>query len=547
MNRPRSIPQGRLMQLWITTPLICVAIYSLFTPLGALARTTVATSTPFLSTASFDYDPITSLKANPTINGSATTTGPLSFTLTTLKGVVMYQDLSVLVAGGRFAETVYPPVANGTYALSLASGGHVLATTTLTVGLRTVPSIDLDPTLPGYDVADGHLMRFRVHANGQSSVGIAQLAFSIIPSSVDVEDIQLYGFSDSGYSHSIVPGDTASTTSPLNSTLAELSATSSSVVIVPDEPIEVPAGDTYYFDLMGTVTPSDVTYDVETTLLGDHNAHFAEYADLAPTSNLVWSPDTYGTSSLNNLDWVNASLVTGVPEEGLIEVRSSPPPTDGPSCSITTSTSTAAAGTPVTLTWNTSNSTSAVWSGGVADALFGSKTYTLGSTTHTYILSVSGPYGQSNCFATVAVPGTSSVGAPVIPVDGFTATPTTGNVTFSTTFTGSVNNNKVCSAQTFTLGYGDGTASSTITVPVNTCKAVAFTLSHNYTTVGTFTAGLYRSTGTTTSQRIQTQVITSKAKLAFGGNGIGNVANALTAVGGNIARMWQLIFRLFGR
>jgi hypothetical protein len=507
-------------------------------PIIAGARAAVSTPAPIpVGQASFDYNPLTSLKANPTITGSASSSAPLRFTATDASGTLMFSDQSLWVSGGRFSETIYPPIANGAYSLAITLGSTTLATSTLTVGLRTEPIVGLDDSLSSYDVADGHLMRFTLQARGTSGVGVGQLSFAVMPSNATVQDISLYGYTDPNFTIPII----ASSTGLLNSTSTEISATSSVVTIVPDTPIEISAGDTYYFDLVGTVTPQSTAYNVETTLLNDTDPHFGVYNDIASTSNLVWSPNTYGVSSPDMLDWINGALVGGVPQDGLIEVRTNPPPTNAPACSLDASTSSAPQGTPVTLTWSTTGATSVVWDTGAHDAFFGVKTYTLGSTTHTYILNVSGPYGQSNCFATVVVPSATVVATTT--VDGFTATPTTGSIPLSVTFAGSVNNAKSCAAQTFSLGYGDG-ATSTIAVAVNVCKAQAFTFTHSYTKVGTTTAGLYKGVGTSTAQRIQTQVIVAKAKVAFNGN-TSNMAAALVGFLSGFTQVFQTITRWF--
>ena len=550
MNRSPSIPYAHRAHIGVGDyglMLLLVGILVLWlmvasAPMKAGARAAVPAAAPVpVGQASFDYNPLTSLKANPTITGSASSSAPLSFTVTNAKGALVYSDTSLWVSGGLFSETIYPPISNGTYALAIIMGSTTLATSTLTIGLRTEPSVALDNSIASYDVADGHLMRFTIQARGTSGVGIGQLSFAMVPNTADVQDMSLYGYTDPNFTIPII----ASSTDPLNALPVNISATSSVVTIVPDAPIEIPAGDTYYFDLVGTVTPQDVVYDVETTLLNDTNPHFGVYADIASTSNLVWSPNTYGTSTLDMHDWINGALVGGVPQNGLIEVRTSPPPTNAPSCSLDASTSTAPQGTPVTLIWNTTGATSVVWDTGVRDALFGTKTYTVGSTTHTYILNVSGPYGQGNCFATVVVPSAMVVATTTATsTDGFIATPTSGSIPLAVTFTGSVNNAKSCAAQTYSLGYGNG-ATSTITVAANSCKAQSFSFVRNYTTVGTSTAGLYKGTGTSTAQRIQTQVIVAKAKVAFGGSGTSNLANVLSAVSDGVVEAIKRFFSLF--
>ena len=524
MNPSFSIPWLHILQRWggeNALRILCTLLLVL-TPLTANAHTA-----PQKAVAVFDYNPLTSLKANPTITGSASSSAPLHFKVTDAKGASWYDDPAVWISEGRFSETVYPPIPNGTYLLTMLAGTSTIASSTLTIGLRTMPDVQLDDSLPSSDIADGHLMRFAVRARGQGGVGISQLSFAVVPNNAAVADIFLYGYTDSGLTQPIV----ASSTDPLMLLPAEISSTSSVITIVPDQSIEVPANSTYYFELIGTVTPLDTTYNVETTLLGDTNPHFAVYADLASTSNFIWSPNTYGIASPDMHDWTNGSLVRGIPNGGLIEVRTNAPPADAPTCSLTASTTTAPAGTPVTLSWSSTGATSAVWDSGAKEVVSGTKLYTQGTSTHTYILNFYGPYGFTGCYATVASPyivATTTVATTTAPTDGFTATPTTGPVSLAVTITGSVNNAKSCTAQTYSLGYGDG-ATSTIAVAKNLCKAQSFTFTHTYTKAGTFTAGLYSGTGTSSNQRIQTHVITPKAKVALQFNPSSNLANILSA------------------
>lgn len=533
MSTSDSIPRLRRAGLWIGAPFLALALVHVPPPQAA-----------------FDYNPLTSLKANPTITGNATSSVPLDFKVVGKDGAVAYNDGAMLVLQNRFAETVYPPIANGKYTLEILSGSSTVATGTLTVGLRTGLDIVSDDSIASYDVADGHLMRFQIHTESTDGkmrtsgrgVAISQLTFTVVPTNASVADIQLYGYTDPGFSVPII----ASTTGALNSVPVELSATSSVITILPDLAVEIPAGQTYYFDLVGTVTPSDTSYNVLTTMLPDTDAHFSVFADAASTSNFVWSPNTYGTSSLLDDDWLSGAAVSGLPTGGFAEVRTNAPPSGAPTCAIQSSTSTAPSGTPVTLTWSTMGATRAVWDSGATAALFGTGTYVLGSTTRTYILDLTGPYGFGNCFATVVVPQAAATGTGSVATttDGFTASPATGAVSLAVTFAGSVNNIKSCAAQTFTLGYGDG-ASSTIAVPASLCKAQSFTLPHTYTKAGTFTAGLYRGTGTSTGERIQTQVILAQTKVAFLLDPSNNLASVISAAGSGLWQALQTLFAFF--
>lgn len=494
------------------------------------------------ATGVFDYNPWTSLKANPTITGSATSSAPLRFRVTGTSGVV-FEDPAVWLTAGRFSETVYPAIPNGSYVLSLLSGSSTIATSTLRIGLRSLPTIQQDTSLSQSDVIDGHLMRFVVYTRGRSGMGIQQFSFVMSPTNASVADIYLYAYTDPNFTKPIY----ASSTDPLALQPVQINATTSMVTIVPDQTIEMPANSAYYFDLVGTVIPLDITYNVETTLLNDTNPRFALYSDLASTSNFIWSPNTYGISSLDMHDWTNGALVSGIPNRGLITVRTNAPPTNLPICSLVAATTTASAGTPVTFNWSSINAISAVWDSGARDAVNGSKVYTQGSTTRTYTLTFSNPYGSTSCYATVGMPYTAVAPAATTStavVDGFTATPTTGLISLLVTATGSVNNAKSCAAQTYSFNFGEG-ATSTISVAKSLCKAQAFTLTHTYTKAGTFTAALYSGTGTSSTQRIQTQVITPTAKAALN-TGAANAASVLSAIQGGVRGIISALLHFLG-
>jgi hypothetical protein len=489
--------------------------------------------------AAFDLSPITSLQSNATITGTAKNLiQPLHITIEDKNEVSVYAS-DLTTKQSQWQVTVFPPISSGSYIVNLFSGSLFLASTTLTIGLRSFPIIEVDNSLPVSDVVDGRLMRFKVTARGVNPVSIAQMGFAIVSTGTSVSSVTLSEYTDTAYSQPL----STTTGAVLNSTPADPTRP---FVIVPDSIIEVPAGNTYYFELDGMVSPTDTNYTVETTLLGDApQSHVTLFDALASTSNFVWSPNTYGLSSTTDSDWTTSSLIVGVPQSGLTAVRTSPPPTDAASCNISASTSTAKVGTPVTLTWTSRGATKAVWDDGSSETVSGTKTYTLGSMTRTYILNVSGPYGQSNCFATVAIPSisTTTQTTPTTTPDSFTATPTIGNVSFAVTFAGSVNNAKTCNAQTYTLGYGDG-ASTTISVPTNLCKAQSFNIVHTYSKVGTSTAGLYKGTGTSTAQRIQIQAISAKAKGALLFDAASNIANIFSAVTGQWHRWLRDILEL---
>lgn len=70
------------------------------------------------------------------------------------------------------------------------------------------------------------------------------------------------------------------------------------------------------------------------------------------------------------------------------------------------------------------------------------------------------------------------------------ALPTTGTVPFDVTFTTRINANASCAAREYTIDFGDGQRAALL-AQVNSCAPVSATITHRYTTAGTYTVRLY--------------------------------------------------------
>jgi hypothetical protein len=474
-------------------------------------------------TATFDQKYITAFKTNPTITGYANhLTTPLHLEITASTSThFLYFSKDISISSGNWSIVVYPPIPIGTYQMRLLTQGKVLDQASLVIGAMA-PSITLDTSILPYDVSDGHLMRFSVYA--PQSIGIAQLTFKIALNAVDLDTMTLYGFTDSGYTQAIA----TSTDGTLATT--EFDATSSTAVLVPDSPIEIPTATTYYFDLDGVVTPTDTSYVVTTTLLGDSPIDMAKtISDIGSTTNIIWSPNSFGIASSTDPDWTNGGAIPSL-IFGLTDQRYSTPTL---ACDLEADSNSVLKSTPVLLTWNSTGADKITWEDGAFTSATGAKTI-IATTTHTYILNLSGSLGSTQCFTTVTVNNfiapistssqsiststssgslattTQSTTSTSTPSASFTATPITGKPSLTVTFKGSVNTTKSCSASTYTFAYGDN-STTTIAVAAKLCKAQTFTLTHAYTKLGTYTAQIYLGAfvkGTTTPTLIQSQKIT---------------------------------------
>lgn len=103
--------------------------------------------------------------------------------------------------------------------------------------------------------------------------------------------------------------------------------------------------------------------------------------------------------------------------------------------------------------------------------------------------------GAHSTSATVTVSGTPApVFTPNLPRESFSASPTSGGVPLTVTFSGTVNSNDAgfclggCSS---TLDFGDGTA-TTVNLPASVGGWLNYSVSHTYTQSGGFKATLYQ-------------------------------------------------------
>jgi len=221
----------------------------------------------------------------------------------------------------------------GTQGTGVGSGSTINATgSTAVAGLRlfkSYPVLALD-TLASTGIADGRLMRFKVTANSNGSVGVSQFKFTLSTTSATVTNIQLFGYTDASYSSPVsgqgTSGQIGSTVSTAtNGTAFAIAPANGSV-----SPVQVSAGSTVYFELKGSVSGVTTGSSVVATLLGDsayqtnltsgYNVSTSSAA--TSTSNFVWSGNATSTSGLYDVDWSNGYGLPGLSASGLIQTRS---------------------------------------------------------------------------------------------------------------------------------------------------------------------------------------------------------------------------------
>lgn len=190
---------------------------------------------------------------------------------------------------------------------------------------KSYPTLALD-TLPSTGVADGRLMHFKVTANSAGPIGISKFTFKVSTTSASVTNIDLYGFTDSSYSQAV----SGQGTGGLIGTEVASAINGTAFTFTASPVLQVPAGQTYYFELRGAVSGVTTGSSVVTTLVGDAgfptvndvvNYNVATSSALS-ASNFVWSGNSTTTATTNDVDWSNGASIPGLPSSGIIQTRS---------------------------------------------------------------------------------------------------------------------------------------------------------------------------------------------------------------------------------
>ncbi len=263
-----------------------------------------------------------STAVNGFYHASTTLLSALNLPLNQQVGFTIKADIAQ-IGVGQSGSDGHEILVNLADAVALATSSAALIHTgpvsTLPAGVaifRSIPVV-MQNALPSSGASDGRLIAFAITANSNGPIGLSKFDFNVAPSTgASVTAPHLFAYADPSLS---MPISASTSTSGLGATT--LSGTSASTVL--SAPIEIPAGQTYYFILKGTVSSTAATYSVAATLSGAS-------ASLAPTmaiaSNLsaqkfIWSPNGQGTSALTTADWTNGYGVMGLPAAGITQVR----------------------------------------------------------------------------------------------------------------------------------------------------------------------------------------------------------------------------------
>jgi hypothetical protein len=151
-------------------------------------------------------------------------------------------------------------------------------------------------------------------------LGVEEFNFTVSTSTAVASNLFLYAYTDSGFSTPV----SSAVSGQLNSSGAA-PAVGGAVVIttnnVTGSVLQIPAGQTYYFELRGTVTGIQTGSSITTTLLGDTSSYNAGLISNLSTSNFVWTPNSTSTQTTAGIDWRNGYGVPGLPSSGLTQTR----------------------------------------------------------------------------------------------------------------------------------------------------------------------------------------------------------------------------------
>jgi len=169
------------------------------------------------------------------------------------------------------------------------------------------------------------LYRFSVTANTAGDIALNKFVVNVATSTVStangttsVTNLLVKAYTDAGFSN-VVGG--SYTAGQVVETIATLANGNNTAAL--SSPLTIPAGQTYYFKVVGDVTQVAGTTGsagtVTTKISGDSaypSLPGLMAAYVTTLGNFVWSPLSTTTAATANLDWTNGYQITGLPSGG---------------------------------------------------------------------------------------------------------------------------------------------------------------------------------------------------------------------------------------
>ena len=323
-----------------------------------LQLTNTASSSPQDLTNIYVYDGATKLGEGQ-FTGTATT---MTLTLTTPVTIPKNGDLTLTIKGdlgavsedgpmitsGRLIAIDYDgtTVAN-TQGTGSASGTTINTSSTAdsaSSGIRVMKSFPTiaKVTLPTYTLDNGtkSLLRFKVTADAKGPISIAKVTVRLSTTTATVTGLNVYAFTDSGYSTPVSGLGTAGEFRQTAFTGVVWSTSASNLEFYPQTSasatttVQVPAGGSRYFEVQGTVSGAAAGASISTQLQGDpaypaassttymlpvdeidglyaNRKYWATYDHVRDF--FIWSPNSTTTPTVGTNDWTNGYGIVGLP------------------------------------------------------------------------------------------------------------------------------------------------------------------------------------------------------------------------------------------
>jgi hypothetical protein len=220
--------------------------------------------------------------------------------------------------------------AAGTYAVGASSGSNLTSGSSSDTAMDGVRVFRSFPTLakasvPTNVLSNGTqaLMRFTVTADAAGDIGIDKFTLKFATTSADVTAVNVFGYTDSSYSTPVSGVTTGGQLMASNASIA--GATGIAEVYSQNSggtasPLQIPAGQTRYFEVRATVSGVGSGSSVITDLEGDSaypslSGLMGSVADVDADTNddFIWSPNATGTSGVATNDWTNGFGLVGLP------------------------------------------------------------------------------------------------------------------------------------------------------------------------------------------------------------------------------------------
>jgi len=180
------------------------------------------------------------------------------------------------------------------------------------------------------------IYRFSVTADSKGAIGIYKFTVSVATSSTPsgtstttVTNLKVKAYTDSGFSTTVSGFSPAG---QLNDTTAGLVSSGNNDVLMTastqgQDYLQIPAGATYYFRVVGdvTLTGGPTSGSITTNIQGDAAYPSLPSANMSSTTKIeadtnddfIWSANATTTSDTTHSDWTNGYFVSGLPSDNM--------------------------------------------------------------------------------------------------------------------------------------------------------------------------------------------------------------------------------------